>query len=289
MKKKPKIYDCFPFFNELDILDIRLELLYEHVDYFIISECDSTFSGLDKPFYFEENKNRYSKYLDKIIHLKHYNTKEYINPKNTYEGKKSEIYKKIIERLVAVRNTPQTDFGAPHWSRDFYHKELTMIGMDICEPEDIILFGDCDEIPNPDKLNFDGKTYVVNQKNMMYYLNIENKTQLWFGTLITKFSNLINGSCMFTRDNRINFEVLENAGWHLSWMGGKNRMIEKLINWSHQEYNNDYFKNKIKSKIDDTVDVFDRNIILEEINIHDYYPEKIIGLINKKYLYLIKN
>jgi hypothetical protein len=53
--------------------------------------------------------------------------------------------------------SPQTDFGAQHWCRDFYHKELTMLGLDICEPNDIILFGDCDEIPEPSKLIFDGE------------------------------------------------------------------------------------------------------------------------------------
>ena len=52
-----KIVDVFPFFNELDLLDIRLNVLDPHVDCFIISEATKTFSGLDKPLYYEENKN----------------------------------------------------------------------------------------------------------------------------------------------------------------------------------------------------------------------------------------
>ena len=51
-----KIYDCFNFFNELDILEIRLNTLYEYVDYFVIVESNLTHSGEQKPFYFEENK-----------------------------------------------------------------------------------------------------------------------------------------------------------------------------------------------------------------------------------------
>ena len=75
-----KIYDCFNFFNELDILEIRLNVLYEHVDYFVIVESSITHSGEEKPFYFEENKERYSKFLDKIIHYKVYDTpNDFIN------------------------------------------------------------------------------------------------------------------------------------------------------------------------------------------------------------------
>ena len=186
-----------------------------------------------------------------------------------------------------MMKSPKTDFGAPHWCRDFYHKELTMLGMDICESDDIILFGDCDEIPNPNKLKFDN-TYTLNQKNMLYYVNVENKTQSWNGTVIIKFSDLVNESCMFTRDERMTFETIENAGWHLSWMGGKDRMIKKLISWGHQEYNNQHIKNNIYSFSDNNIDVFNRGIIIEDINIEEYYPKNIIDFIQKKYVYLIK-
>ena len=186
-----KIYDCIPVFNEMDILEIRLELMYDYVDYFIISECDYTFSGLKKPFYFEESKARFTKYMDKIIHLKHYNT-DNVFPVNNLSGRKGEIYDGIIERLEVLRKSPQTDYGKPHWCRDFLHKELTMLGMDVCEPDDIILFSDLDEIPNPDNLKFDGNTYVMGQKNMIYYVTTENTTESWCGTIICKFSNLLS-------------------------------------------------------------------------------------------------
>ena len=65
-----KVIDCFPFYNELDILEIRLHELYDSVDYFVLVEASKTQSLLDKPFYFDENKERYSKFLDKIIHIK---------------------------------------------------------------------------------------------------------------------------------------------------------------------------------------------------------------------------
>mgnify|MGYP003659202461 CR=1 FL=1 len=65
----PKIYDCFQFFNELDILDIRLNELDSEVDYFIVVEAELSHQLKPKPLYFEENKKRYSKFLHKIIHL----------------------------------------------------------------------------------------------------------------------------------------------------------------------------------------------------------------------------
>ena len=62
------IFDVFPFFNELDILEIRMNVLDEYVDYFIISEAIETFSGLDKPLYFLENLEKFSKFKHKIIY-----------------------------------------------------------------------------------------------------------------------------------------------------------------------------------------------------------------------------
>ena len=64
------IYDCFPFFNELDVLEIRLNVLYDIVDYFVITEADKTHTGRHKEYIFEQNKDRFAKFLDKIIYIK---------------------------------------------------------------------------------------------------------------------------------------------------------------------------------------------------------------------------
>ena len=63
------VYDCFQFFNELDILKIRLNVLSPVVDKFVLSEATETFSGLKKPLYYEENKELFSEFADKIIHV----------------------------------------------------------------------------------------------------------------------------------------------------------------------------------------------------------------------------
>lgn len=135
-----KIYDAFLFFNELDLLEVRLEMLYDHVDYFIISECDTTFSGISKPFYFEDNKERYSKYLDKIIHIKNENSGEINNIVNNHEGEKRNIFDSILKFYYEIKDTPLTGNGMPHWCRDFLHREFVKIGMSECDGEDLIMF-----------------------------------------------------------------------------------------------------------------------------------------------------
>ena len=292
-----KVYDCFPFFNELDLLEIRLDALYDEVDYFVISECDYTFSGLSKPFYFEDNKEKFSKYMDKIIHIKNYDTKEFTNLENKYDGKVGDQYQKIINRMNYMINRPETDYGKGHWCRDYLHKELLMLKIVDCNSDDIILFGDCDEIPNPKKISEainlvkeNDKPYVFKQKNMMYWVNNENVTEEWYGQYITKYSDIIESSCMFTRHNRTDksrFGVIEDGGWHLTFMGGENRVKEKLIAYSHQEYNNQYVLNSVESKMKQGKDILNRNVRFIKHNFNSLYPSNIIDLINEKFKYLI--
>ena len=98
-----KIYDSFLFFNELDLLEIRLNVLYPYVDHFIISEQSKTHSGLEKEWIFEQNRERFAKFEDKIIYHKqdtedfeyeNFNNISYIdNPSTKYESNKNRIIK----------------------------------------------------------------------------------------------------------------------------------------------------------------------------------------------------
>ena len=83
------VYDCFQFFNELDILKIRLHVLNPVVDRFVISEATETFSGLKKPLYYEENKELFAEFADKIIH---------VVVEDTPEGDDSNDFCKIFKR-----------------------------------------------------------------------------------------------------------------------------------------------------------------------------------------------
>ena len=92
----PKVYDCFSFLNELDLLELRLETIAPYVDHFVINECDSTHTGINKDFLYEQNKQYFAKFADKIIYVKNYNSKDVTVLENVYEGKKREMYDSIV-------------------------------------------------------------------------------------------------------------------------------------------------------------------------------------------------
>jgi beta-1,4-mannosyl-glycoprotein beta-1,4-N-acetylglucosaminyltransferase len=294
-----KIYDAFLFFNELDLLEVRLEMLYDHVDYFIISECDTTFSGIPKPFYFEDNKERYSKYLDKIIHIKNENSGEINNIVNNHEGEKRNIFDSILKFYYEIKDTPLTGNGMPHWCRDFLHREFVKIGMSECDGEDLIIFSDLDEIPDPTKLKLDGESYLIHMKNLIYFINVENTTDKWWGSIVTKYKNLkdkplnkvrneMKGYNIIGNTNDLTFSIIENGGWHLTFMGGTNRVQEKIRSYGHQEYNHPYLLAQVDQKLKSNQDVLNRGVQIVDIDINDYYPTNMIELIKEKYSYLIK-
>ena len=110
-----KIIDCFVFYNELDMLNLRLHELNEHVDYFILVEANKTYSNNPKNFIFEQNKFKYQKFLHKIIHIK-------------------------------VNDMPN---GTNNWEREFHQRNCIGRGVELVtnlDDEDIILLSDVDEI-----------------------------------------------------------------------------------------------------------------------------------------------
>jgi beta-1,4-mannosyl-glycoprotein beta-1,4-N-acetylglucosaminyltransferase len=291
-----KIYDSFLFFNELDLLEIRLEVLNDHVDYFILSECDTTFSGLPKPFYFEQNKEHFSKFLNKIIHIKNYNSGEIHKIENNHQNEKSIIFEKIINFYQEIKESPLTGNGLPHWCRDFLHREFVKLGMHKCEDEDLIIFSDLDEIPNPEKIKLDGDSYLLHMKNLIYYINKENITDKWWGSIVTKYKNLkekslnkvrneIKGYNILGNTNDLRFQVIENAGWHFSFMGGTERVQKKIISYGHQEYNHPSLLGQVDNRIRKNEDILGRGVEIVDIDINKY-PEKMLNLIKIKFPYL---
>ena len=118
-----KIYCCFQFFNEFELLKLKLEELYNIVDYFVLSESKKTHSGFDKPLYFKENKHLFSKYTDKIIHQIVTDTPANlqdlmnINPIN-------DSHRKIIDN---VKNSYWFDKNIEGYMRDTYEKEILFL------------------------------------------------------------------------------------------------------------------------------------------------------------------
>jgi|694.fasta_scaffold09959_16 beta-1,4-mannosyl-glycoprotein beta-1,4-N-acetylglucosaminyltransferase len=288
-----KIYDCFPFFCELDLLEIRLNILDPYVDYFVIRESNLGFAGNQKKYFFEENKHLFKDFLHKIIYLKvdnnpddFYNLPYVINPQNEDEICMNKIYD-------FVKNSNNWEKHEKHWGREFFQRESLHRGLLKCEDDDLILFGDLDEIPNPEILEkviksyeYD-KTYVFEQKMYYYYLNLF-KEDRWRGTILTSYR--------FLKDKPLNdlrlqgrssisgvypFDVLENSGWHFSYMGGTDRVIFKIESGGHQELNTTQVKSNVRDNIENKKDIFFRGCTMQEVEIDQTYPAWLLANIHR--------
>ena len=262
------VYDCFQFFNELDMLKIRLNVMSPIVDKFVISEATETFSGLKKPLYYEENKEMFAEFADKIIH-------------------------------VVVDDTPQ---GYTH-DRDTFQKNAVTRGLKDCKDEDIIIFSDLDEIPNPEKIKEilkdfqEDKIYHFAQRLFYCYLNMEEvsgnllsyagefegvERKKWIGTKMCSYKllreqNLQLGELRFPERKEIGIRV-EDGGWHFGYMGGhgekdiKKRVQEKVISAAHQEYNSKHVLNQVTDQIKDGKDIFGRDAKFIRCEIDETFP-----------------
>lgn len=256
-----KVFDIFTFYNELDLLELRLEILNDYVDHFVIVECVETFSGKPKPLYFLENSERYKKYSDKIIH---YVT---TNPLQSFEDAEHRILngdqleKEICIQALTSSNVPK---GEVHWLKEFHQKETIRRALRQCQitDEDICFISDLDEIWDPEilwKEIEDYKIYKLRQLCYSLYLN-NRSNESWAGTLLSKYKNIKNACLNHLRTaSKTEYEYLQNGGWHFTFMGGSEQIKKKIEAYGHQEYNNEYVMNNIENKLASNQDVLGRS------------------------------
>jgi beta-1,4-mannosyl-glycoprotein beta-1,4-N-acetylglucosaminyltransferase len=265
---------------------MRLNILYDLVDYFVIVESSVTHSGEEKPFYFEENKERFSKFLDKIISYKVYDTpNNFVNFTKTDDCTLNDIFEFASHTDRFNRHT-QPDYG-----RDFFQKECVRRPLINCEDDDIIFISDADEIPNPkiieniSNLDLNNNIYSLNQCMYYYYLNVL-KQKDWYGTKVAMYKNIKNLSFNEVRGKSSLSIKLENGGWHFSFMGGSDMVKKKLTSYSARDMVNDRVINSIDYNMSNFVDPFFRDR-LSVVEIDYTYPEYILNNI-KKYKHMIK-
>ncbi len=252
------IYDCFQYFNEDHIVDLRLHILNEYVDYFVISESTKTHQGKNKKLNFDI-KN-FSKFKNKIkFVIADY--KEDINFDNHTGGESA------IEQ----------------------HQRNSLIeGIKNASSEDLIILSDSDEIPDLKKLSQikkNKKFIAFSQKMFMYKLNLQNLGESnWMGSRIAKKKNLKSMQELrnlkfknypFWRLDKLNQQII-NGGWHFSYMQTPEQILNKVKSFSHGEYNTDNMSKKyIEEKIIKNEDIFGRGNKLKKIEIDASYPEYI--------------
>lgn len=281
--KMGKIYDTFIFFNELDLLEIRLNILNEKVDYFVIVEANRTFTGIEKPLYYNENKKRFNDFSEKIINVTINDIPDSFD--EIYRNYNDPLKNSILEDCRTTPNIPRNT--EIQWLREFYQKECIKKGIIEADDDDFIFISDLDEIWDPN-LEYDFSTEEnirLNQRVFTYYLNLES-SENWYGTVGTKYKNLKNYSINHIRTpNRNQYRIIENAGWHFTFQGGENMIRKKIESYGHQEYNHDLIKNNIQRSIDNFSDVFGRGFTLSVNN--SYLPKYVLDNI-EKYKHLIK-
>lgn len=285
-----KIYDAFLFFNELEILKLRMNILKDVVDYFVVVESTITFSSKPKQLFFQENKNLFEEFKNKIIHVVVDDTPTSFLEINYIKDCKSDYDKlknKILKYVDESPNWPREQF---QWGIETYQRESIIKGLTGCNDNDIIIISDVDEIPNPLEItNLKNSNindvFEFKQNMFFYYINMLKQTN-WSGPKSCSFKILKNISLNSLRQNIHTTTIINNGGWHFSFMGGEEKIIEKIESYAHQEYNNPYIKDNIKNNINNNMDPFFRGY-LTKIDINPTYPKYILDNL-EKYKHLIK-
>lgn len=264
------IIDCFNFYNETEILHMRLDYLYDTVDKFIIVESlDSHSKKLRKEQYvFEENISIYEQYMDKIIYLK-------------------------------IDNLPHNDDNP--WANENYQKNYCAEGflqIQNLQDNDWILFSDLDEIPNKNIIeelkNYDKVTHIRFLQKLFYYNVNILQNQIWEGTVGIKKQYF--QSMMDLRNNRgnSNLYTFNNGGWHYSYMGGTTKIFTKMQSYAESNENINYCNlENIKNSIENINDLLGRTDTIFIKNIVDIFEEGMAPSNIQKmldlYPYLLKN
>lgn len=263
---RSKVYDCFTYFNEDQLLKLRLETLWDQVDFFVICESVLTHAGNSKSINF--NINNFYKYKEKIRYL-------------------------IIDKYDFISANP--------WDYENYQRNFLMNGLWDAVDKDWVIVSDLDEIPNPDTIKmFDPQRYPrasLIQKSYTFFLNnlvLENgQPFLWDLAKITTFRNLktifkcpeelrhyksrgiFRGIKKTLMKHRT--QLILNGGWHFTWMGGVEKIIAKVQSTAHQEINTPQNRDpeRIKEKLlagQDVLGINNKNMSYQIIDVSESLP-----------------
>ncbi len=260
------IFDCFQYFNEEHIVELRFNILNEYVDKFVIVESTVNHQGKSKKLHFDINN--YKKFKNKINYIIVDDTPEDI--KKPHEGGES-----LVEQHQ--RNSIQK-------------------GLEKSHDEDLIILSDVDEIPDLTKLNnFDKKNFAVfSQKMFMYKLNLLNMNENnWHGSKICLKKNFKSPQWLrnlkfkkypFWRiDKTRNLQIIENGGWHFAFLQNPKNISKKIKSFAHGEFNKEDISNEenIKLKIERGEDIFNRGYNIKKVEIDSSFPKYILENRNK--------
>jgi beta-1,4-mannosyl-glycoprotein beta-1,4-N-acetylglucosaminyltransferase len=226
-----QVYDCFTFFSELDLLEIRLHELSPVVTRFVIAESPTTFQGRPKPLHFLENRDRFQPFADRIRH-------------------------------IIVEDMPGGTSEADNWRREHHQRNALLGGIGDAAPDDTVLLSDVDEIPRAEAVTeaarSSGPEAVVHCFELQmfrYYINLR-EAEPWVRNGPRTIRRRYLRSFQALRDVKppvvnplrsiqrwvagsiglgvpIRRRLLHDAGWHFTSLGGAEAFAEKLRSFSH--------------------------------------------------------
>ena len=228
------IYDCFMYYDEDLLLDIRLNSLEKFVKKFVITEATYAHNGENKKLNFDINK--FKRFKDKIIYI--VVDKQ---PKNILELKKEDTKEKTGEKLILNG-----------MARDYFQRENLAKGLVDAKDEDLILISDLDEIPNLERLNFKNiknNIIIFEQKIFYYKLNLLYDNFLWQGTRAIKNKNFLSPQWLrnikskkyprwridtiFSKKKYSDLMFVKNGGWHFTCLKTPDQLEKKFLNYAH--------------------------------------------------------
>ena len=278
-----KVVDVFSFLNEFELLELRLRMLSPFVDFFVLVECNKTFSGRTKPLYFSENSSRFEEWKDKIIvHI----VNDPIMNRRDLQSRLRSADETLEDKwiLKEASDSPLTK-GAFHWTQEFYQKESARKAIPPLADDDLVFYGDLDEIWNP-TMTFEwnnGQIFKLKQVVFQYWMNNQS-SDTWSSAFFTAARNIQHQSLQEIRSKQSGVNIVEVpfGGWHFTFQGGAERVRFKIESYGHQEFNKRRFKSRIRNRIASNRDVFNRNIQftkdesklpLEVLRMRSFFPD----------------
>ncbi len=256
------IFDCFSYLDEDLLLDIRLNILDQHVDYFVIVEGNKTWQNNPKKLKFDLNK--FEKFKKKIIY-------------------------------IPVEDLPD---GPDPYLRENYQRNCILRGLSDSNENDLIIISDLDEIPNPNGIklfNTKMKYAAFQQRHFYYKFNLQSeKNPYWIGSRICVKKFLKSPQWLrelkfkkrpFWRIDKIRLNnIIQNGGWHFCNLKNPEELLYKYQNLCetndpihfNEKINQKYLNiDSIKKKIINSKDIIGRNDTFKKVNLDSTFPEYI--------------
>ena len=263
------LIDAFQFFNEKELVELRVKYLNEIVDYFVVVEADITHQGKKKDWNFPNIlKNELKEFSKKI----------------RYHQLKIDIEKIKNEESFIIEDLK----GDDSWRLENFQRNYIKTACKDFSDKDILIINDVDEIPSNEKLKFIlscgfEKVAPIALEQHLFHIDCNYlRQESWRGSIVTtmKICNAYSPHKFRRYRNRISH--LTDSGWSFSSFGGPEKVKEKFEAFAHKEYNDDKYKNAkhIENCQKTGSDLFHRKVKTIKVD-KNFFPKELLKLMEE--------